>query len=1247
MPVDHMKTPMPPGVPPGRGLRKMRSLVSLRISSLLVFLAALAGAASVNAQVTLNQNCIVSILNRNTPVNPDGSWTLPNIPAGFGLVRARATCVNNGVTTSGQSALFTLVANRMNGIPPIVLGNTTPVPTSLTLSAPSTTLTSIGATAQITATATYATGPSQDVSLASTGTAYTTSNSSIATVSVNGLVTAVSTGTVIIQASNEGRQGIVSMQVSPAGSSHQGISDSWATAHGFDPNDPTLAVEDPDHDGLTNLQEFTLGTDPHNPDTDGDGISDGDEVNGTGLACTTATPAVCYHTNPLLADTDGDGVRDRTEIITGSDPTNANSVNLPAALSAVHVTPPSFTMIVNSLNASASLQLTVTGTMIDSYPIDLTSTARGTNYSSDNLAICNFGSPDGRVYAGTAGNCNITVTTNGYTQLIHGAVTNFSPVPLSYVTIPGFANGVAVSGDFAYVAAGSSGVQVVSLSSDRTTPTIVGSVALPSSASAYYVNIVGTTAYVASSTGLHIVDITTPTAPVVRGTFSVGSSYAVVVRGQTAYLGSGSNLVLVNISNPTAMIQISSLSLGGTIWGLAIDTQRNIAAVATGSSGLKLVDISNAGAPVLKGTALTGDARAVALSGNYAFVADYTTSTNSVDITSLTNPVLLSHITDPNLGGYLQDIKLSGNFALAADVKFVNGVPITDISTPANLQARSILNFPEPPAGNFRDDNGMGIDVDSSFVYVATEHSSLQRGGSTGDSRLYIGQFLPRQDLAGIPPTISLISPANGATAYQGQQLTVTANATDDVAVASVNFLVNGSVAYTTTNAPYQYTFTIPVGTASLTLGANAVDFGSNVGTAQNVTINVVPDPLTLVTGLVTDGSTPPNPVPNATVTAPGGLTAITGNDGRFSIPNVPTVLGNIFVTVTATVNSNSLTGSSVPVPPVRGGVTDTGTTTLIPAQFLTTYGTLISRCDDCSYNENFGFTFSFYGTNYTSGYVGTNGYITFNSGDNTYTESLPAFNSLPRISAFFDDLYVPCSSDPTAGMYVNNTLPNVFIVTFLLDGHYGICNGPNTLQMQLYSDGRIVFAYRGITSINTGTVVGLTPGPNHPSQAVDYDQQLSVNVPANTAIYEYFTTQNLFDIDNSFIIYTPLAAGGYSVRTLLQPVQGSHTLVGGPSQLTTTAQGGVTALTLANAQVIVHSSGNVNWIGETNTDASGNFTLNSVPPGGISVEVYRNGKLIAQGGGVFEGGALSTSQVLSLVLQAPPNGTGKITPQQ
>ena len=32
----------------------------------------------------LDDHCIVSVLNRNIQVNADGTWIVPNIPAGFG-----------------------------------------------------------------------------------------------------------------------------------------------------------------------------------------------------------------------------------------------------------------------------------------------------------------------------------------------------------------------------------------------------------------------------------------------------------------------------------------------------------------------------------------------------------------------------------------------------------------------------------------------------------------------------------------------------------------------------------------------------------------------------------------------------------------------------------------------------------------------------------------------------------------------------------------------------------------------------------------------------------------------------------------------------------------------------------------------------------------------------------------------------------------------------------------------------------
>lgn len=63
-----------------------------------------------------------------------------------------------------------------------------------------------------------------------------------------------------------------------------GMDDSWEIRYGLDPNDPNDAEEDPDKDGLTNIEEFNIYRDvgwnlnPMNPDTDEDGWKDGEEV---------------------------------------------------------------------------------------------------------------------------------------------------------------------------------------------------------------------------------------------------------------------------------------------------------------------------------------------------------------------------------------------------------------------------------------------------------------------------------------------------------------------------------------------------------------------------------------------------------------------------------------------------------------------------------------------------------------------------------------------------------------------------------------------------------------------------------------------------------------------------------------------------------------------------------------------------------------------------------------------------------
>jgi hypothetical protein len=64
---------------------------------------------------------------------------------------------------------------------------------------------------------------------------------------------------------------------------------------------PVASAEDLDGDNYIDALELEVGLDPNNPDADGDGVADGDEVN-------------IYFTDPWVWDSDGDGLSDGEEL---------------------------------------------------------------------------------------------------------------------------------------------------------------------------------------------------------------------------------------------------------------------------------------------------------------------------------------------------------------------------------------------------------------------------------------------------------------------------------------------------------------------------------------------------------------------------------------------------------------------------------------------------------------------------------------------------------------------------------------------------------------------------------------------------------------------------------------------------------------------------------------------------------------------------------------------------------------------
>ncbi|MCR5738621.1 MAG: cellulose binding domain-containing protein [Lachnospiraceae bacterium] len=92
-------------------------------------------------------------------------------------------------------------------------------------------------------------------------------------------------------------------------SDYQEVYLTWTdpTLYDSDGNGVSDADEDLDGDGLGNLEEFMLGTDTGHPDSDRDDLTDFDEV-------------YVYYTDPLNPDTDGDTLCDGDDVILGFSP---------------------------------------------------------------------------------------------------------------------------------------------------------------------------------------------------------------------------------------------------------------------------------------------------------------------------------------------------------------------------------------------------------------------------------------------------------------------------------------------------------------------------------------------------------------------------------------------------------------------------------------------------------------------------------------------------------------------------------------------------------------------------------------------------------------------------------------------------------------------------------------------------------------------------------------------------------------
>jgi hypothetical protein len=241
---------------------------------------------------------------------------------------------------------------------------------------------------------------------------------------------------------------------------------------------------------------------------------------------------------------------------------------------------------------------------------------------------------------------------------------------------PAYVRKIVISGQYAYLAAGSRGLLVLNIS-NISDPQLVADY---DTGNAFSVALDGSYAYVADYTnGLKIIDVSIPTNPVLTGFYPVaGSAGDVAIRDGYAYVAAGTNgLQIIDVNNKT-----NPVYAGGYVTNSAsrIVLDGDFAYLANGGYGLGIINIRDTSAPAWadKFDDDKGIVNSVSVADGKVFMA------NGYGGIQIVNVSDLSLLGSYDMHRYAYDVAVKGSYAYLAGYR--DGLITVDISNP-NLPA--------------------------------------------------------------------------------------------------------------------------------------------------------------------------------------------------------------------------------------------------------------------------------------------------------------------------------------------------------------------------------------------------------------------------------------------------------------------------------------------------------------------------------------------------------------------------------
>jgi hypothetical protein len=180
----------------------------------------------------------------------------------------------------------------------------------------------------------------------------------------------------------------------------------------------------------------------------------------------------------------------------------------------------------------------------------------------------------------------------------------------------------------------------------------------------------------------------------------------------------GSGLWVVDVSVPTAPVLRGSLAVG-VAWGVTLNSTGTIAYVAAGTAGLKIVNLANPAAPTLLGTGTLAGSnyRDVAVVGTTAYLAN---QNGTLDIYNVAVPSAPVALAAPALTGFALKVGAEGTrVGVITSTSTADSLELFDVTVPAVPVRRSTLVLGTPGAGQ-------GVTLGSGQAFVAAGSGGLR-----------------------------------------------------------------------------------------------------------------------------------------------------------------------------------------------------------------------------------------------------------------------------------------------------------------------------------------------------------------------------------------------------------------------------------------------------------------------------------------------------------------------------------------